>query len=153
MRQLQLKVPPLAVCAIFIGAIAAAAHFIPWANVPFPGHRAVAMVALLLGVVVALAGVVQFRLSRTTVNPLTPGNASSIVTTGVYRLSRNPMYLGMAVALLGVAAWWSSLVGYVLVSLFCFYMSELQIKPEERALRERFGHEFLAYAKRVRRWL
>ena len=153
MRCLELKVPPLALCAAFALAIVALGHFAPFANMPFPGHRIAAAVLLLSGVAVAAVGVVQFRLAQTTVNPMAPDRASSMVTTGVFALSRNPMYLGMALALLGLAAWRSTLPGYVLVPLFCVYMNEFQIKPEERALLARFSEEFSAYMSKVRRWV
>jgi protein-S-isoprenylcysteine O-methyltransferase Ste14 len=153
MRCLELKVPPLALCAAFALAIVALGHFAPFANMPFPGHRIAAAVLLLSGIGVAAVGVVQFRLAQTTVNPVVPDRASSMVTTGVFALSRNPMYLGMALALLGLAAWRSTLPGYVLVPLFGVYMNEFQIKPEERALLARFSEEFSAYMSKVRRWV
>ena len=125
----------------------------PLANAPFPGHRVAAIALLLVGVAVATTGVVQFRHARTTVNPMVPSRASAIVASGVFGLSRNPMYLGMAMTLLGLSAWRSTLPGYALVPLFCFYMTKFQIKPEERALLASFGEEFAAYMAKVRRWL
>jgi hypothetical protein len=71
---------------------------------------------VLAGLGVALAGVLAFRRARTTVNPMAPQRATAVVRTGLYRLSRNPMYLGLALALLGLAAWGSSLTGYALVA-------------------------------------
>jgi protein-S-isoprenylcysteine O-methyltransferase Ste14 len=153
MRQLELKIPPLALCAGFAVAIVAFGYVAPLANAPFAGHRVAAIALVLVGVAVAVAGVVQFRLAKTTVNPMVPSRASSIVASGVFRLSRNPMYLGMALALLGLSAWRSTLPGYALVPLFCLYMTEFQIKPEERVLLARFGQEFSAYMAKVRRWL
>lgn len=153
MSSLDLKIPPLAVCLIFAGAISAMGHYVPSANLPFPGHEMVAVAAVLVGVAVGAAAIVQFRRVHTTVNPLVPDGASTFVVAGVYRYSRNPMYLGMAVALFGVAAWWSTLAGYGLVPLFCIYLTRYQIKPEERALRARFHDSFLAYSATVRRWI
>ena len=153
MRQLELKIPPLALCAAFAVAIVAFGYFAPLANAPFPGHRVAAITLLLVGVAVAAAGVVQFRLAKTSVNPMVPSRASSIVASGVFGLSRNPMYLGMALALLGLSAWRSTLPGYALVPLFCLYMTEFQIKPEERVLLASFGEEFSAYMAKVRRWV
>ena len=153
MRQLELKIPPLALCAIVALAIVTIGDLAPIANAPFPGHRGVAVALLLVGIAVAAAAVVQFRLVKTTVNPMLPNRASSIVASGVFSLSRNPMYVGMALALLGLSAWRSTLPGYALVPLFCLYMTEFQIKPEERALLARFGEEFASYVAKVRRWL
>jgi protein-S-isoprenylcysteine O-methyltransferase Ste14 len=153
MPKLELKVPPLVLCAVFVAAIVALAHFVPAANIAFVGHQAIAIAALLFGIAVAIAGVVAFRTARTTVNPMAPGKANAVVVFGIYRWSRNPMYLGMAVALFGVACWRSTLPGYLLVPAFCAYMNKFQIKPEERALLARFGQEFSDYMNKVRRWL
>ena len=153
MRQLELKVPPLALSAGFAAAIFAFGHFVPSANEPFPGHRSVAVALLMAGAIVAIAGVAQFRLAKTSVNPMVPGRASSIVATGVFGWSRNPMYLGMAVTLLGLSAWFSTIPGYALIPLFCMYITEFQIKPEERALLASFGAEYEAYMAKVRRWV
>jgi|APFre7841882724_1041349.scaffolds.fasta_scaffold05420_1 protein-S-isoprenylcysteine O-methyltransferase Ste14 len=153
MLPLELKIPPLALTLIFALAIVAFGYLAPSANAPFPGHRGVAVAFLLVGIAVAVAAVVQFRQAKTSVNPMLPDRASAIVATGVFRLSRNPMYVGMALVLLGLCAWWSTLPGFALVPLFCLYMTEFQIKPEEGALLSRFGPEFGTYMARVRRWL
>lgn len=153
MQHLELKIPPLALCAVFAVAIAAFAHLAPGANLTVRGHQVISIAAVLIGIAVASAGVVEFRRAKTTVNPLAPGNASSVVASGVYRISRNPMYLGMAVALFGVAAWSSTLIGYALIPIFCIYMTQFQIKPEERALLASFGDGFASYMAKVRRWV
>ena len=152
-RHLELKIPPLALCAVFAAAIAVFAHFVPAANVPVWGHRPIGLAAMLIGIALAVAGVVEFRRARTTVNPLLPGTARSVVASGVYRFTRNPMYLGMAVALFGMAAWFSSLAGVGLIPIFCLYLTQFQIKPEERALLASFGEAFASYMAKVRRWV
>jgi protein-S-isoprenylcysteine O-methyltransferase Ste14 len=132
--------------------MAAVAYAVP-AGVPLPGKLPVAIVLAVAGGLVALAGVVAFRRHRTTVNPFTPEQSSSLVDGGIYRFSRNPMYLGFLLALVG---WWTYLANWVaalLLPVFVAYMNRFQIQPEERALTERFGGEFLAYCKKVRRWL
>jgi protein-S-isoprenylcysteine O-methyltransferase Ste14 len=153
MRRLELKIPPLAMCAACALTIITLSCFLPDANVPFPGHRVVSIALILVGVAVAAAGVVQFHLAKTTVNPMVPSRASSVVNSGVFRLSRNPMYLGMALVLLGLSTWHATLPGYTLVPLFCIFMTWLQIKPEERALLALFGEEYARYMLKVRRWI
>jgi protein-S-isoprenylcysteine O-methyltransferase Ste14 len=150
---LELKVPPLLLWAVCAAAIVGLADFVPAANVPFPGQRIAAIAFIAVGVGLAVAGLLAFRMAKTTVNPLAPQRASAVVASGVYRYSRNPMYLGMALALLGVACWRASLPGYLLVPAFCAYMTRFQIEPEERALFARFGPEFSSYMGKVRRWL
>jgi protein-S-isoprenylcysteine O-methyltransferase Ste14 len=153
MNNLELRIPPLAVFVVFIAAITAAGVYIPAANIAFPGHRVFAVIFFILGWSIVGAGVFEFRRAKTTMNPMSPERAVSIVSSGVYRLSRNPMYLGMALVLVGAAAWWSSLLGYAATALFCAYMTRFQIAPEERALLKIFGSEFSAYKARVRRWI
>lgn len=153
MQQLELRIPPLVLVSAFAVAIALVTVYAPWLRVPIPAHRAVAIAGVLVGPLVALAGALQFRRVRTTLNPMSPLKASAMVTSGIFRWTRNPMYLGMAIALLGVAAWGSVLAGYLLVAGFCLYLTRFQIMPEERALLATFGPGFVQYRDRVRRWI
>lgn len=153
MPRLELRIPPLALAAAFAGAIALASAYAPLLRLPIPGHRLAAASLAVAGLAIAVAGVVQFRRARTTVNPTSPERTSVVVTTGLYRWSRNPMYLGMALILLGAAAWTSTLAGYLLVAGFCAYLTRFQIVPEERSLVASFGPEYGRYMKSVRRWV
>lgn len=114
-----------------------------------------AMVAILAvaGLAFDLLGVWAFRASRTTVNPLKPERASAMVTGGVYRVSRNPMYVGMALLLSAWAVHLSALVPIAGPPIFVWYITHFQIRPEERVLKGIFGDAYSAYAQRVRRWL
>ena len=106
-----------------------------------------------LGGAVALAGTLEFRRAHTTVNPLAPRRASTLVTRGIYRVTRNPMYLGMLGVLAGWAVWLGNIAAWLGLPLSMALLTVLQIRPEERILAERFGAEFERYAARVRRWL
>jgi len=153
MRALELRIPPVALVVVFAAAMAAVSYLVPGAHVAIPARLVAGLALALLGALVALAGVLAFRAHRTTVNPLTPQRSSSLVSSGIYRFSRNPMYLGF---LLALAGWWVVLANWtaaLLLPAFVAYMNRFQIVPEERALLERFGAEFSAYATRVRRWL
>ncbi|MEM7708936.1 MAG: isoprenylcysteine carboxylmethyltransferase family protein [Pseudomonadota bacterium] len=97
--------------------------------------------------------ILAFRRTRTTVNPLAPEKASAIVQAGPYRVTRNPMYLGMAIILLACVIGFGQPLNLVLLGLFIAYLTAFQIKPEERALEARFGDEYRRYRARVRRWL
>ncbi len=101
----------------------------------------------------AVAGVREFRRASTTVNPLTPAAASAMVRSGIYRHTRNPMYLGMLLVLAGWAAWLASVAAVAVLPAFVLYMNRLQIEPEERALASLFGSDFEDYRRSVRRWL
>lgn len=154
MSTLELRVPPVVVvltCAVVMWVIAGAIGPSAWrADV-----RVVVTVLLALtGLVLAVAGIREFRAARTTVNPLHPEQAAAMVTAGVYRWTRNPMYLGMLCLLAAWAAWLGRLVPPVVgLPAFVLYMNRFQIRPEERALEQRFGAAFRDYAARVRRWI
>ena len=106
-----------------------------------------------LGVGIAVAGVVSFRRAKTTVNPLNPETASALVTSGIYRRTRNPMYLGALVALLGWAVFLANALAFILTPLFVIYMNRFQIGPEEKTLTALFGPQFSEYCSKVQRWL
>jgi protein-S-isoprenylcysteine O-methyltransferase Ste14 len=105
------------------------------------------------GVAVAVGGVMSFRRAKTTVNPLKPETSVALVSTGVYSFTRNPMYLGMVLALFAWALYLSSIWSFVGPVLFALYITRFQIVPEERVLDRLFGTPFAEYKKRVRRWL
>jgi protein-S-isoprenylcysteine O-methyltransferase Ste14 len=106
-----------------------------------------------LGLALELAGVLAFRQSKTTVNPLKPERTAAVVNHGIYRFTRNPMYLGMVCMLLALAVYlglWLCFAGPV---AFVIYITNFQIKPEERVLERLFGAPYIDYCKRIRRWL
>jgi protein-S-isoprenylcysteine O-methyltransferase Ste14 len=113
---------------------------------------ALAGILAVVGVAFDLLGLIAFRRARTTVNPLHPERASALVTGGIYSVTRNPMYVGMAFLLTAWAVYLSSPWPFLGPALFVVYITRFQIKPEERVLRERFS-EYHSYASRVRRWL
>jgi protein-S-isoprenylcysteine O-methyltransferase Ste14 len=95
----------------------------------------------------------QFRQAHTTINPHRPENATTLVTSGVYAWTRNPMYLGLSVLLLGWAIRLGTLTPLVLAPLFIPLIRHVQVRPEEQALRVRFGQDYARYCERVNRWL
>ena len=117
-----------------------------WGNV-------VALAIATLGIAIALAGVLEFRRARTTVDPTAPSKSTSVVTSGIYRFTRNPMYLGFLLVLAGWAAYLSNPVVLLGPAFFVFYMNRFQIIPEERILKSRFGAPFERYLGAVRRWV
>ena len=118
-----------------------------------PWRPAFAIALVILGIALALAGVLAFRKAKTTVNPTKPEATSTVVATGIYRFTRNPMYLGMLMVLVGCAVFLANAISFLLLSLFVLYMNRFQIGPEERVLSEHFGSEYSSYMQSVRRWL
>ena len=153
MTPLDLKIPPLLVVILTAVAMLVVSRVMPWLAYDWPWRVASGLALAVVGGAVALAGVVEFRRRRTSVNPMTPGAASTIVASGVYRCSRNPMYLGFLCALAGLAVYLSNAVAVGMIAFFVVYMNRYQIEPEERALLAKFGPEYAAYMASVRRWL
>lgn len=152
MQALELRIPPLAVVLIAASLMALIAYLVP-IGVPIPAAELLAGVFVLTGALIAAAGVVAFRRNETTVNPFTPERSSSLVASGIYRYTRNPMYLGFFLALVGWAALLSNLLALMLLPVFIVYMNRFQIQPEERALEQHFDAAYRTYIHQVRRWL
>ena len=116
-------------------------------------NNIISLFLLILGLLVFLSAVKSFRIQKTTVNPLEPKQASSLVTSGVFKFSRNPMYLGMLIILLSLSFKFN-LIGGMTISLFFYiFITKFQIIPEEAAMNELFGNEFIDYSKKTRRWI
>jgi len=110
-------------------------------------------VLYVLGVTVIAAAMLRFRRSHTTINPMDPGAATHLVTDGIFRVSRNPMYVGLTLLLAGWGISLGSASVWVILPLFVLYITRAQIIPEERALEARFANEYRAYRQRVPRWI
>lgn len=145
------KIPPVIIVLFFAGVMALIAHYSVIDFTVFVAYLAASLV--IIGCASCVAGVVSFKLAKTTVNPNKPEQASKLVTSGIYRISRNPMYLGFAFILAGWGVWLSSVWAMLGVIGFIGYLTLFQIMPEERALTKLFGDEFTIYKARVRRWL
>lgn len=153
MQMLELKIPPPVIGIIVAAAMWGVSGLQPFLDIP-PILRHVAVAALVaIGAIFELLGVLAFRRSKTTVNPLKPSKASALVIHGIYKITRNPMYVGVAFMLTAWAFHLSSLWPFIGPLLFVAYINRYQIQPEERALKSLFGEDYAAYTARVRRWL
>ena len=116
-------------------------------------NNRISLFLLILGLVVFISAVKSFRRHKTTVNPLEPRQASSLVTSGIFKFSRNPMYLGMLIILLSISFKFNLIGGMVTSLFFYIYITKFQILPEEAAMNDLFGDEFIDYSKKTRRWI
>ncbi|MEX0274126.1 MAG: isoprenylcysteine carboxylmethyltransferase family protein [Flavobacteriaceae bacterium] len=105
-----------------------------------------------MAICIGAVAVFQFIRVRTTVNPHMPQKANKLVTGGLYRFSRNPMYLGMLLALLALGLQLGNAFNTIVAALFVSYMNRFQILPEERMLTSIFGDDYRRYCSKVRRW-
>ena len=150
----KIKIPPLALTGMFLIIMFILSGLFPQFTVNIPRNIIVSIILTIIGASICISGVTSFRLAQTTVNPNKPEQASTLVIRGVYRLSRNPMYLGFLLLLI---AWgiflshWLSLL--ILPTIFVIYINRFQIPLEEKALYLKFGDEFISYKKLVHKWL
>lgn len=150
---LELKVPPLGVVLVTALLMWLAARMLPSLEMPFVGRVLSALIVAAAGILVAAAGVTAFRRATTTLNPMKPDDASALVMSGIYRHTRNPMYLGFLILLFAWGIFLSNAAAFGLIPLFVVCLNRFQILPEERALNARFGEQFAAYRARTPRWL
>ena len=150
------KIPP-PVVAVFIA-------FLMWSISPYaltyqpllsisPNiNHLLAIFLVIFGAMFDLSGLLAFRRSKTTINPLSPDKTSSLVTLGIYRFTRNPMYVGIVLFLLAWTAFLSSWLLLVGPVIFVIYINRFQIAPEEQVMEDKFGDEYRTYKSKVRRW-
>jgi protein-S-isoprenylcysteine O-methyltransferase Ste14 len=147
------RIPPPLVAALAAIGMWAVSAWGPPLPMPPAGRHMAAIVLAAVGLAIDAAALATFRLSRTTFNPLKPHRASTLVTRGPYRFSRNPMYVGSVCLLLGWAVYLSALLPLAGIPVFVLYIARFQIQPEELVLAAMFGEQYTSYAARVRRWL
>ncbi|HEX6004877.1 MAG TPA: isoprenylcysteine carboxylmethyltransferase family protein [Burkholderiales bacterium] len=153
MSPLELRIPPPIVALVVAAAMWGIALVTSRIEAPVLVRVGGALALAIAGVGIAISGVIAFRRAHTTVSPLKPEAVSSLVTSGVYRLTRNPMYLGLCLALLAWAWFLSSAFALLGPVAFVLYIDRFQIVPEERALSRIFGQAFSNYKATVRRWI
>ena len=148
---METKIPPPIVTLIFGLSIYFSRGIFQVVEIKYSFYFGILL--LVLGFVILISAVRLFRKDKTTVNPLSPEQATKLVTDGIFKYSRNPMYLGMAVVLSSIAVFFNLLGGIILITLFCAYITRFQIIPEERAMRDLFSDDFEKYLKETRRWV
>lgn len=153
MHALELKIPPTIVCLVTGWTMWLLARLRPELRIGLVGLPYIAGVLALIGLAIVVLAVVALRRARTTLNPTAPSRSGMLVTHGVYRWSRNPMYLGLLFWLSAWALILGSPFALFGIPVFFAYMTRFQIIPEERALAAKFGEEFARYSACVRRWM
>lgn len=146
-------IPPPVILIFYIGIVFGIDVFSPLDFLLGEARLPIAIFLILTGVLIALLGVREFHRHKTTVHPLKLDKVSAIVTSGIYRWTRNPMYLGMLAGLFGVVAWSQDILALLAPAGFIVTLNRFQIRPEEKALRDMFGEAYERYCQRTRRWL
>ncbi|MEO1253309.1 MAG: isoprenylcysteine carboxylmethyltransferase family protein [Bacteroidota bacterium] len=151
-RMMKLKIPPVVVFFLAFAIMFGGYYLTPELSYSFRYQTILSRIFLASGVFVAFSGIIAFRLSGTTVDPRFPKKATNLVQSGIYKFTRNPMYLGMALVLIGGVIRIGNPVSFAGIIFFIWFLNSFQIKPEEEALLELFGDEYKEYCGKVRRW-
>ncbi len=153
MSALELKIPPVLVTVLFAALMWLLSTITP--GIPILPILKKGLLLFFAGLAAwpGLSSVATFKKANTTVNPLNPDACSSLVVSGMYRRSRNPMYLALLLVLIGWGFYLANPFSLLAAGGFVIYINRFQIQPEERALEKAFGEEFNNYRKRVRRWI
>ncbi|WOJ95190.1 isoprenylcysteine carboxylmethyltransferase family protein [Congregibacter variabilis] len=149
---LELKLPPVVLLLLAGSAIWGLDRVDTVLTFTLPFRASLSALLLLAGVAIALLGVAAFRRAKTTVDPRYPEQATALVISGVYRRTRNPMYLGMLLVLVALGLYLGSGLSFVVPVAFAAYMTRFQIIPEERFMAQSFGDAYTRYQQSVRRW-
>lgn len=149
---MKLKIPPAVVFLFFAVLMYLLAKLLPVGDFNFFGRRYLTSALFVLAIVIGIISLYQFYKAKTSVDPTVPSKASRLVTGGMYKFSRNPMYLAMLLILLALGLKLGNAFNTITAAFFVAYMNKYQIGPEEEILSRLFGKEYKYYCSRVRRW-
>ena len=153
MNALELKIPPPVVALVLACAMWGLSLVTPLIEISGPARVATAITIAVLGAGFDLTAVILFFRRRTTVNPMKPAKTSSLVVSGIYTVTRNPMYVGLVFFLTAWAVYLACPLALAGPVAFVLYINRFQIEPEERMLLEKYGRKYTVYTSKVRRWL
>lgn len=153
MHALENRVPPIIVMAVAALLAYLASLQLPLISIDRVVGMLLGFIFILMGVFFIASGAIEFKRHNTTVDPTKPNKATSLVASGIYQLSRNPMYVGFSAFLIALTFFMQSLLILLSLPLFILYMTRFQIVPEERAMHSLFGEQYQQYKTKVRRWL
>tara|TARA_B100001027_G_scaffold153176_1_gene107547 strand:- start:176 stop:631 length:456 start_codon:yes stop_codon:yes gene_type:complete len=149
-KYLKTKIPPPIVTLLCIGIIYLFENKIEYSQ---PDFKAIGIIFLILGFIIIFLAVLKFIKIKTTVDPTRPHKTSNLVISGIYKITRNPMYLGMLFLIMAYTIYTNNVVGSITIPIFIFYINKFQIEPEEIEMRKKFGESFENYCKKVNRWI
>ena len=147
-----LKFPPLLILVMFASLMWLTTFLFVESPFLLPYKVVVSISLFITAIIILLASTYHFKKAKTTVNPIRPDSASSLVTTGIYKYTRNPMYVSFLLLLISWGLYLSTLQTFIFILPFIVFINYLQIKPEEKALLQIFGQTYSDYQQRVRRW-
>ena len=147
------NIPPVLVMFFALALMLIIDRYLPFGMLTFEGHRLVSEVIFGLAVLSGVLALWEFFKASTTIDPHSAEKVSTLVASGIYRFSRNPMYLALVLVLVAAALYLGNIATIAVIPFFLLYLHFFQIKPEEQVLAEKFGKQYQEYRNNVRRWI
>ena len=145
------KIPPPIIALICIVINYLSTYLIN--PIKFKNIEIIGGLILFLGVATAVLAIILFKKEKTTVNPMKPEETTTLITTGIFSITRNPMYLGLFFVTFSTVLFFGSWFGIIILMFFVWYITKFQIIPEEEAMEKLFGVKYDEYRQKVRRWI
>ena len=150
---MKLLIPPPIQALLSAIMMCLISRYFTHANFSLNGINIFALIFLIIAVIIIVLSMYKFRKIKTTISPLRPNKTSSLVKSGIYEYTRNPMYLGLLLMLFSTALFLKNLISFLIIPLFILFITKNQILPEEETLENIFEEEYKNYKKKVRRWI
>ena len=150
---MKLLIPPPIQALLSAIMMCLISRYFTHANFSLNGINIFALIFLIIAVIIIILSMYKFRKIKTTISPLRPNKTSSLVKSGIYEYTRNPMYLGLLLMLFSLALFLKNFISFLILPLFILFITKNQILPEEEALENIFGEEYKNYKNKVRRWI
>ena len=145
------KIPPPLVVLILVISTFFSSKKIDLIHIPL--QSLISIFILSIGILILLNPVLKFKKSKTTINPIKFNKVNKLVTSGIYKYSRNPMYLGLLMIVISSSIFYLNIFSILTPLFFYLWINRFQIKREEVFLTEKFGEDYLSYKKKTRRWI
>jgi protein-S-isoprenylcysteine O-methyltransferase Ste14 len=146
-----LKIPPPVIVLILVVSNFLSSKKIDIINIP--NQTLVSIIILLIGVFILIVPVSKFIKSKTTVNPIKFKKVNKLITSGIYKYSRNPMYLGLLMVIISTSIFFLTIISITTPFIFYFWINRFQIKREEIFLTKKFGQKYITYKSKTRKWI
>ena len=148
---LKIKIPPPIIVIFLILAVYFSSNLTIGFDLPF--KKTISLLLLFIGLLIIFIPVFQFIKSKTTINPQSFKNVNNLVSSGIFKISRNPMYLGMLIIISSTVIYYLNYFSVFTPFIFYFWINEFQIKREEKKLEEKFGSDYKKYKSKTKRWI
>ena len=146
-----IKIPPPVLVLILVSSNYFSSKKIDLIHLP--NQDLISIIILLIGILILINPIFKFIKSKTTIDPIKFKKVNKLIISGIYKYSRNPMYLGLLMIVISTSIFFLNIFSITTPLLFYCWINRFQIKREEIFLTEKFGEEYMSYKTKTRRWI